>query len=213
VGAGVVLSVCMAGVAFAGPTAGPNPDNGDPTTGVEMPVQVKVDCGSEGALSMEVDDSLVVLQEVTAGVPAGERWFSETTGEVTVTDTRCVEQIDEDVHWWVEGTASDFVDQAGVQQDITAEHLGWEPKWADPSYTGMVSTGFPVDSALDNGTGVVGREMMFEAGSDSNDEELLEEGQWTAVADLLLKVDDTVGSGTYDSNLTLTLFEYSNSGH
>jgi hypothetical protein len=198
IGAGTLALTSVAGAAFA---------DQDP---VGDPVGVPVHLEFEGELSMTVDDNDIYLVEQTTGVAAGQRWFTGTLGDVTVKDTRAAHQIDPDVYWWVEGVASDFVGTNG-EDDILAENLGWTPAFTDPSYTGEVTEGPAVLPVLDyphpDAVGLVGGEFLVQVASTSDSGLLLPENSWTANAGLILKVLDTTQAGSYESQLTLTLFE------
>ena len=136
--------------------------------------------------------------------PPTVRQFSGALPTVTVTDTRSAEEIPDEAWWSV--TTSNFAGDA-EQPDITADHLGWTPRLIDGGESGGVSEGEPVDTVLDEGpdnVGLEGQELLAMAW---NSGEIAGEGQWTATADLLLKVPAAVESGRYTSMLTLSLFE------
>jgi hypothetical protein len=131
---------------------------------------------------------------------------------VTIRDGRCAEDIDPGVFWWVQGSATDFAGQGG-QGDIEAKHLGWVPALVDGGDAGLVSEGDPVNPNLDGGDGFDpgspngGEEFLVQVATASGDPDLVGEDEWTANANMVLKVPDTVESGRYVSVLTLTLFE------
>jgi hypothetical protein len=204
VGTGVLVLTGLAGAASADDTKyQPNGNGAD--TNLLLDVE-----STAGALWMVVDNADVVLGEETTGVPVSERWFTGTLGDVTIHDTRSADQIDPDVHWWVGGVATDFVAQAGQSSDIGAENLGWAPAFTDPTYTGLVSAGLPVDPALDGGPGLeglLGQEYLVEVATSSDDPDVVDEDEWTANAELILKVGGSVEPGAYASVLTLSLFE------
>lgn len=170
-------------------------------------VSVEVEIGSvdePGVLALSVSADSTVLEE--NGSTATVRQFSGALPTVTVTDTRSAEEIPDEAWWSVTGVASNFAGDA-EQPDITADHLGWTPRLIDGGESGGVSEGEPVDTVLDEGpdnVGLEGQELLAMAW---NSGEIAGEGQWTATADLLLKVPAAVESGRYTSMLTLSLFE------
>lgn len=88
------------------------------------------------------------------------RQFTGALPTVTVTDTRTAEEIPDGAFWWVEGTASSFVGEAG-QAEIGAQNLGWSPSVVDDG-SGAVAVGPDVAPALEvaeapNNVGLVGR--------------------------------------------------------
>lgn len=157
-----------------------------------------------GALAMTVAGaSSMTLTE--SGSDDLVRQFTGTLPAVSVTDTRAAEDVAEGAYWYVLGTASAFTSDTGAS--IGAEHLGWSPRLIDGGESGGVAEGETVDTVLDAGpdnVGLVDQELLAMAW-DSN--EVLEEGSWTASADLFLRTPSTVEPGSYSSKLTLSLFE------
>jgi hypothetical protein len=173
-------------------------------------VQVKLAIAplSTGALTLTVDGTQAALAEVASSDPA-LRQFAGELPDVTVTDTRDIDDIDPGAAWYVLGSATDFEDDGQALADIPVERLGWAPRLADSVDFGSVSEGDPVftvydtDEAPDN-TGLVDQELFAIA---SNSADIRPEGSWTATADLVLKTPVGTAPGSYTSRLTLSLFE------
>lgn len=187
----------MGGVATAAVAAEPVGDD----SGVDVSVEVS-DVTTPGVLAMTVDGSSTTLTE--SGSTGTVRQFVGSLPTVTVTDTRTADEIPAGAYWYVVGTSSAFVGDAG-QAEITADHFGWTPDVADPDGTGNVAAGPQVDTVLDgppNNVGLVDQELLALAGDSAT-----AVGSWKADADLFLKVPVTTDPGTYTSTLTLSLFE------
>lgn len=189
---GGVLLAGVAGAAFAEEQVG---------GGADVDVNVQIEDTGAGVLAMSVAGTSTSLTE--SGSTELVREFTGALPTVTVTDTRTAEEIPEGAFWWVEGTASSFVGDAG-QAEITPDHLGWRPSVADDG-SGAVAVGSDVDTVLDEGpnnVGLQGRELLAMA---LTSEEAI--GSWEATADLVLKVPAETEPGAYTSTLTLSLFE------
>lgn len=158
-----------------------------------------------GVLAMSVDGTTAALTE--EGSTATIRQFTGQLPTVTVTDTRTADEIQPGVGWYVLGTASDFVGDAG-QPDIGAGHLGWTPALIDGGDLGQVTEGDPVQTVMDVGApdpfGLVDQELLAMA---MDSQSIAAEGQWTVTAGLVLRTAADVESGDYTSVLTLSLFE------
>ncbi|SKB00359.1 hypothetical protein SAMN06295879_2993 [Agreia bicolorata] len=157
-----------------------------------------------GVLAMSVGGTSTTLTET--GSTELVRQFTGTLPTVTVTDTRAPEDIPADVGWYVLGSSTDFVGDAG-QTPIGAEYLGWIPALINGGDSGLVTEGDPVDTAIEggaDGVGLVDQELLALA-IDSG--AVASEGQWTANANLFLRTPATVAPGSYTSTLTLSLFE------
>lgn len=170
-------------------------------------VDVKVEIAEiegPGVLAMSVGGTSTTLTET--GSTELVRQFTGTLPTVTVTDTRAAEDIPADVGWYVLGSSTDFVGDAG-QAPIGAEYLGWIPALINGGESGLVTEGDPVDTAIEggeDGVGLVDQELLALA-IDSG--AVASEGQWTANANLFLRTPATVAPGSYSSTLTLSLFE------
>jgi hypothetical protein len=173
--------------------------------GVE--VVVEIDETSGGVLALSVADTQATLAE--DGSDHLIRQFTGSLPTVTVTDTRSAEEIPEGAFWYVLGSSTDFVGDGG-QNPISAGHLGWAPQLIDGGEEGLVSEGDEVVTILDeptlpgNNVGLVDQELLAMA-ADSG--AIAHEGQWTATADLFLRVPIGVEAGTYSAVITLSLFE------
>ncbi|KQM81171.1 hypothetical protein [Agromyces sp. Leaf222] len=196
IGLGALMLVGVAGIAAAEENHG----NGEVDVQVAIPEIVE-----PGVLAMTVASSSTALVE--EGSTDTVRQFTGELPTVTITDTRSAEEIPDDAYWYVLGTSSDFVGDAG-QPSIGAEHLGWAPQLIDGGESGLVSEGDQVDTVMDeaapNPYGLVDQELLamaFDSG------EIATEGQWTANADLFLRTPATVAPGNYAATLTLSLFE------
>ncbi|UNX56120.1 hypothetical protein MF406_07905 [Georgenia sp. TF02-10] len=191
---GGVLLVGVGSAAFAESQVG---------EGSEVDVSVTIEDTDQGVLAMSVAGTAAALTE--NGSTGTVRQFTGALPTVTVTDTRTAEEIPDGAFWWVEGTASSFVGEAG-QAEIGAQNLGWSPSVVDDG-SGAVAVGPDVAPALEvaeapNNVGLVGRELLAMA---LTSEEAV--GSWEASADLRLQVPADVEPGAYTSTLTLSLFE------
>ena len=191
---GGVMLAGVAGAAFAEEQVG---------TGSDVDVNVTIEDTEPGVLAMSVAGTTTTLAE--NGSTETVRQFTGDLPTVTVTDTRTAEEIPDGAFWWVEGTASSFVGDAG-QAPIGAENLGWSPSLVDDG-SGAVAVGPDVAPALDtaeapNNVGLQGRELL--AMALTSDEAI---GSWEAGATLTLQVPADVEPGSYSSTITLSLFE------
>jgi len=196
--AGAVLLVGVAGAAVADDV-----DYGSD----DVDVNVQIDPAAEpGILAMTVASDATTLTE--SGSTPTVRQFTGALPTVTVTDTRVFpDRIDPAAFWYVLGTSSDFVGDAG-QPDISAGHLGWAPELTGGTDPGEVAAGDPVDTVLDTGpdaVGVVDQELLAMAASSAD---INPTGSWSVNAGLTLKTPITVAPGNYTSTLTLSLFEF-----
>lgn len=202
-GVAVLAMVATASMAAADPVDDPE----------DVDVRVVISPLSEpGALAMSVAANSATLTE--SGSTALARQFVGTLPTVTVTDTRDADDIPEGAWWWVEGTASDFVSDPAGLPDIAAGHLGWTPHLVNGGALGFVAEGPEIPTVMDPRTttdpappdnvGLVGQEMLA---SVSESADVAAEDEWSANADLVLRVPTTTASGTYHSTLTLSLFE------
>ncbi|RKT31520.1 hypothetical protein DEU34_2590 [Microbacterium sp. AG1240] len=192
IAAGVLVMVGTAGAALAD-------TEGDVTVDVQIPPLVQ-----PGELALTVAPGGVTLTE--DGSTADWRQFTGVLPEVTVTDTRLDGEVPEGAFWYVVGTASDFVGDAG-QPVLDAGYLGWTPRLVSETESGLVAEGDPVETVLDEGpnaVGLVDQELLV---STADSAAVREEGSWTAAADLFLRTPVDVAPGGYSSMLTLSLFE------
>ncbi len=196
--AGGALLAGVAGAAFAEEQVGD--DN-------SVDVSVSIEDTGEGTLAMSVAGTSTSLAEAESG-DAAVRQFDGALPTVTVTDTRTAEEIPEGAFWYVLGSASSFVGDAG-QPEITSDHLGWSPVLQNDDGSGNVATGGDVDTVMDEGdgtpndnVGLAGQELLAMA---LTSESAI--GSWEASADLTLKVPAETAPGAYSSTLTLSLFE------
>ncbi|GAA1823274.1 hypothetical protein [Agromyces salentinus] len=185
--------------------------NADESIGADSTVDVSVEVApvtEPGVLAMSVAGSGVALTEGESGEPT-VREFTGQLPTVTVTDTRTSDEIGDAAAWYVLGTTSDFVGDAG-QEPIGAGHLGWRPNLIDGGDSGLVAVGDEVVTVIDaptqggNNVGLVDQEL-FASAWDSED--VAPDGAWTADADLFLRTPSDVAPGSYTSTLTLSLFE------
>lgn len=202
VAVGAVGTLLLVGVAGAAAFA----DDADHGSN-DVDVNVSIDQADEpGVLAMTVAGNSTTLTE--SGSTPTVRQFTGTLPTVTVTDTRVFpDRIDPDAFWYVLGTSSDFVGDAG-QPDITAGHLGWAPALVGATDPGEVAVGDPVDTVLDSGpdaVGLVDQEILALA---SSSQAINPTGSWSVNAGLFLKTPITVAPGDYTSTLTLSLFEF-----
>ncbi|MEF3405726.1 hypothetical protein [Agromyces sp. CCNWLW203] len=199
---GSVLLVGVAGIAMAEEGYG------------EQDVAVNVaiaEINQPGVLAMTVAGTTADLAE--DGSTDTVRQFTGSLPTVTVTDTRDPAAIPEGAAWYVLGTSSDFIGSDG-QAPISAGHLGWRPALIEGSESGQVSEGDEVLTVIDepttdpevpgNNVGLVDQELLASAWESGA---IIDEGQWTATANLFLRTPATVAAGDYTANLTLSLFE------
>lgn len=197
VGAGCTLLLGVAAAAVA------DADVEHSTNEIEVNVDI-AQLDGPGVLAMTVaGESSMSLEE--NGSDDMVRQFTGTLPTVTVTDTRAAEDVADGAFWYVMGNASAFSSNSGGS--IGAEHLGWTPRLVDGGESGAVAEGEEVQTVLDSGAdnvGLVDQELLAMAW---DSKEILEEGSWTANADLFLRTPSNVEPGSYSSKLTLSLFE------
>ena len=177
--------------------------------GVDLDVTIE-EQEPAGMLSLSVAADSETLTEVEGASPEHREFVGELP-EVTVTDTRT--DVPEGVYWYVTGQAGDFTGSEG-QAPITPDHLGWAPSLVTEG-DGEVAPGEEVPTSLDestnpttpNNVGLESQELLHMALDSA--EASAANGEWTATADLTLKTPLDVAPGTYDSTLTLSLFEES----
>lgn len=157
-----------------------------------------------GTLALTVASGEVILTE--DGRTSQWREFTGELPTVSVTDTRNAQEVPAGAFWYVVGSASDFVGD-GDQPNISAGHLGWAPKLVSVSDSGLVAEGDQVDTVMDEGpnaVGLVDQEFLSYAADSAA---VVEEGAWSASADLFLRTPLDVAPGSYAATLTLSLFE------
>jgi hypothetical protein len=205
--AGGAMLCSVASLAMAEPAEISNDD-------VVISVEIEA-LPDEGALVMTVAPGGVNLTEVTSADPM-LREFTGQLPDVTVTDNRDVADIPDGAFWAVLAIATDFEGDAG-QEDIPASYLGWTPRLTAATTTDSVTEGDRVKTAFDEPTnpnnpdnvglaGANGLELLA-MGIDSVEAREHSTDQWTATADMVLKVEKDVDPGIYTSTLTLSLFE------
>jgi len=190
--AGAFMIVGVAGAAFA-----------DTEGGVDVNVDI-APIVAPGELALSVAPGDVTLLE--DGSTVEFRQFTGDLPTVSVTDTRAEDEVPTGAFWYVVGTSSDFVGDAG-QPAISAGHLGWTPKLVSESESGLVAEGDPVDTVMDEGpdaVGLVDQEFLV---STADSGAVRAEGSWSAGADLFLRTPIDVAPGSYSATLTLSLFE------
>ncbi|MCW4464968.1 hypothetical protein OK351_05560 [Glutamicibacter sp. MNS18] len=173
------------------------------TNEIEVNVDI-VELDEPGVLAMTVAGAGSMTLEEN-GSDEMIRQFTGTLPTVTVTDTRSAQDIADGAYWHVLGSASSFTSTGG--DTIGAEHLGWTPNLVDGGESGAVTEGEQVDTAVDPGpdnVGLVDQELLAMAWDSA---EVLDEGTWTANAELFLRTPVSVEPGSYSSKLTLSLFE------
>lgn len=196
--AGGLVLAGAAGAAFAAEVP-----YGDEDVDVNVSITPLVE---PGTLSLTVAGTSSTLAEVVSGDPE-LRQFDGALPSVTVTDTRTTEEIGDQRWWYVLGQATDFVGSAG-QPSISAGNLGWTPSVIDDG-DGLVIEGDKVDTVEDTGpnaVGLVDKELLYAAFDSAA---LVDAGgtSWSATANLFLKTGIDVAPGSYQSTLTLSLFE------
>lgn len=191
--------LAVAAITAAGASAASAEENyGD--NDVEVAVSIP-QTDTPGVLAMTVAADSTTLTE--NGSDTLHRRFTGSLPDVTVTDTRDASEIPAGAAWYVLGTASDFVGDAG-QPTISAENLGWIPRLVDYDGSGEAFEGMPVDGMADGGPGLIDGELLV---SSTDSASVSSEGSWTASADLKLTTDSGVVPGDYASTITLSLFE------
>jgi hypothetical protein len=177
-------------------------------TNVDVSVEIESTV-EPGNLAFTVAANSTSLAEGESSVEGTREFTGELPG-VTVTDTRTGDELPEAgaAAWYVLGQASAFVNENGTE--IGAENLGWTPNLVSESESGLVSEGPEVDPALEGDTdesdnvGLEAQELLVST-FDSN--EVAPEGSWTANAGLTLRTAEDVEGGSYNSTITLSLFE------
>lgn len=154
-----------------------------------------------GVLALSVAGTSTTLTE--NGSTELVRQFTGTLPTVTVTDTRTPEEIPPGAAWYVLGSATDFIGDAG-QPAISAANLGWAPAVVGNDGDGLVFAGEEVGSAVDGGPGLVDTELLV---STIDSGAIPSETAWSANAGLTLRADASVAPGNYAATLTLSLFE------
>ncbi|MEE6281927.1 3-keto-disaccharide hydrolase [Georgenia sp. MJ170] len=174
-----------------------------PRSAGDVDVHVDIDeLEGPGHLALSVDGSTMLLAE--DGSDPLVRQFAGGLPTVTVTDTRSVEEIPDGTAWYVLGSATAFLGSDG-ETSIGVDHLGWVPELVEAGESGLVTAGDPVVSVVDapQSPGLVDQELLGTSAS----ADVVEEGEWSADAELLLRTPSTVAPGSYTSTLTLSLFE------
>jgi hypothetical protein len=171
----------------------------DPGDTSDIDVSVEIESNVEpGNLALSVASNATTLAEVDTTVE-NTREFTGDLPDVTVTDTRT--EAPSGTGWYVVGSASDFIGEAGT---IGAANLGWAPTLVSESESGLVEAGEGVDPALENGPGLEEQDLLV---STWDSAEVNPEGSWTASAGLTLRTTEDVAAGAYSSTITLSLFE------
>lgn len=196
-------AACVLLAASAAGTAAAEEHHGDNAVDVSVAIS---EITEPGILAMTVEGTEVSLTE--NGSDDLVRQFTGALPTVTITDTRSAEEIPAGSAWYVLGSSTGFVGDAG-QAPIGAGHLGWAPQLIDGGESGLVAAGDEVQTVLDTGAapdnvGLVDQEL-FASTFDSG--EVAAEGSWTANAGLFLRTPATVEPGSYTATLTLSLFE------
>lgn len=194
------LAALATGAALASGTTLAAADEVD-SDGVDIEVTIP-ELDEPGVLALSIAGDSTTLAE--DGSTELVRQFTGELPTVTVTDTRAPESIPDGAVWSVLGTASVFENQDEPEATIGAEHLGWSPRLLEGDGEPFVSVGGDVGSSVDGEPGLVNGELLYltesAAGAEGG-------GQWSATADLSLRVPADVTPGSYTSVLTLSLFE------
>lgn len=201
--AGGALGAMLIGTVALSSAAMADPVGDDQNVDVSVEIESTVEPGN---LAFSVAANSTSLTEGESSVE-GTREFTGALPGVTVTDTRTAEEIPAGSAWYVLGSASNFVNENGTE--IGAENLGWTPAIVDGGETGLVSEGPEVDPALEgdgggDDVGLVDQELLV---STFDSAEVAPEGSWTANAGLTLRTAEDVEGGSYNSTITLSLFE------
>lgn len=170
----------------------------DPYGDTDVDVAVDIaQIDEPGVLALTVAGGSATLTE--NGTTAVNRRFTGQLPTVTVTDTRDPADIPAGAYWYVLGSITDFVGNAGQPSILAADSFGWTPSLVtgDP---GSVSAGDPVEP----GEGFTDSEILAMAFDSAS---IAAEGTWSATAGLELRTSPTVAPGQYSATLTLSLFE------
>ncbi|MDR2454272.1 MAG: hypothetical protein LBD51_06980 [Bifidobacteriaceae bacterium] len=194
IGVGALALSGVAGMAFADDEFG--------SEGVEVFLEIEP-LSVYGDLTMTVAATSAELHE--DGSTDEVRRFSGTLPTVTVTDERDPADVPSGLGWYVLGSIEDFTGDDG-QPDIPADQFGWAPVMIDDGDLNLVSEGDEVATSLDDpaGPGLVASELLALAVDSGM---ILDEHEWTASAELILKTAPDVAAGNYAADLTLTLME------
>jgi len=178
--------------------------NKEPRSATALEVSAQIIVAEADALSMEVADKELILQEHDSN--GDYRLFKGQLPEVTVLDGRDSDQIPEGVFWYTLGQAEDFTGP----ETVSAAHLGWEPAVLQETDHDEVFAGERIETLLsaandDDGVGLAGQELLAMA-FDS----IVANGvgiAWNADADVFFTVPNDTEPGIYTSELTLSLWE------
>lgn len=158
--------------------------------GSGIPVTGEIPEAGPGSLILTIDDfgAGVALSDA---VDAGDRWtLAGQLPGITVSDTRS-----DAAGWTAAGQSSEFSSGAG---SLNAAHLGWVPKLLEQK--AGVAAGAAVQSTLSGGQGLsLPSTLGTGSGPDSR-------GNARLGSDLLLEVPIDADAGTYQSELTVSLF-------
>lgn len=206
--AGGALGAMLIGTVALSSAATADQVGDDQNVDVSVEIESTVEPGN---LAFTVAAESTSLTEGESSVEGTREFTGELPG-VTVTDTRTGDEVPElgSAAWYVLGQASAFVNENGTE--IGPENLGWTPNLVSESESGLVSEGPEVDPALEgdeapgegDNVGLEAQELLvstFDSG------EVAPEGSWTANAGLTLRTAEDVEGGSYNSTITLSLFE------
>ncbi|KQR25836.1 hypothetical protein [Microbacterium sp. Leaf151] len=193
------LGVAALGVGILAAVGGGSAFAADEDT---VDVSVEIDPAAEpGVLALTVAaESAVLTEDDAAGT---NRTFSGTLPTVTVTDTRLPEDVDPASFWYVMGSITDFVGNAGQPDIVSADAFGWYPSILAGNPSGGDQVVAPGDD-VDPGTGGF-RDAELLASVDSAVDAA--GGAYAATAGLLLETPASVTPGAYSATITLTLLQ------
>ncbi|WP_314456801.1 hypothetical protein [uncultured Microbacterium sp.] len=193
------LGVAALGVGILAAVGGGSAFAADEDT---VDVSVEIDPAAEpGVLALTVAaESAVLTEDDAAGT---NRTFSGTLPTVTVTDTRLPEDVDPASFWYVMGSITDFVGNAGQPDIVSADAFGWYPSILAGNPSGGDQVVAPGDD-VDPGTGgFLDAELLASVDSAVD----AAGGAYSATAGLLLETPASVTPGAYSATITLTLLQ------
>lgn len=193
------LGVAALGVGILAAVGGGSAFAADEDT-VDVSVEI-APAAEPGVLALTVAAESAVLTE---DEPSGaNRTFTGTLPTVTVIDTRLPEDVDPASFWYVMGSITDFVGNAGQPDIVSADAFGWYPSIVAGNPAGGDQVVAPGDD-VDPGTGgFLDAELLASVDSAAD----AAGGAYSATAGLLLETPASVTPGAYSATITLTLLQ------
>ncbi|WP_285137556.1 hypothetical protein [Microbacterium sp. lyk4-40-TSB-66] len=194
------IGVAALGVGILAAVGGGSAFAADEDT-VDVSVEIAPDA-EPGTLALTVAAESAVLTEDEAS--GTTRTFSGTLPTVTVIDTRLAEDVDPESFWYVMGSITDFVGNAGQPDIVSADAFGWYPSIVAGNPTDGGDQVVAPGDDVDPGTGgFLDAELLASVDSAAD----AAGGAYSATAGLLLETPASVTPGGYAATITLTLLQ------